>query len=160
MSALADKLDYDIKVNSNKQPRFHKSQMKPELLDSPIYDEELLQRIYQGIIQNIRVEMDKRGLSIRGLSELSGVHFSHLSNMFNGKCKIGLDALIRLAAALELSPAELFPYDFNRRKTNGERFDEITKELDLPSSNAILEQVIIMVREIKRLKREFSRTSK
>jgi len=98
--------------------------------------------------------MDKRGLSLRGLSDLSGVHFSHLSNMFSGKCNIGLDALIRLASALELSPAELFPYDFNKRKTNGQRFDEITKELDLPSSNAILEQVMIVTREMKRIKRE------
>lgn len=158
MPALAEKTDYDIKVDSRKQPRFHKSKMKPELLDTPIYNEELLQRTYDGIIQNIRVEMDKKGLSIRGLSEISGVHFSHLSNMFSGKCNIGLDALIRLASALELSPAEIFPYDFNKRKTNGQRFDEITKELDLSSSNAILEQVMIVTREMKRLKRESGMT--
>lgn len=160
MPALVEKPEYDISVDSKKQPRFHKSKMRPELLDTPIYNEELLQRTYDGIIQNIRVEMDKENLSIRGLSEISGVHFSHLSNMFSGKCNIGLDALIRLASALQLSPAELFPYDFNKRKTNGQRFDEITKELDLSSSNALLEQCMIICKEMKRLKREGTTTNK
>lgn len=154
MPALAEKADSDIRVDNKKQPRFHKSRIRPDLLDTPIYNDELLQRTYDGIIQNIRVEMDKENLSIRGLSEISGVHFSHLSNMFSGKCNIGLDALIRLAYALHLSPAEVFPYDFNRRKTNGQRFDEITKELDLASSNALLEQCMIVTKEMKRLRRE------
>ena len=145
---------YSLKADQKKQPRFHKTRMRPELLDTPIYNEELLQRTYDGIIQNIRVEMDKENLSIRGLSEISGVHFSHLSNMFSGKCNIGLESLIRLSYALQLSPAEVFPHDFNKRKTNGQRFDEITKELDLASSNALLEQCIIFCKEMKRLKRE------
>lgn len=160
MPAVAEEYDIKTEADSRKQPRFHKSKMKPELLDTPIYNDELLQRTYDGIIQNIRVEMDKENLSLRGLSEISGVHFSHLSNLFSGKCKIGLDALIRLAYALQLSPAEIFPYDFNKRKTNGQRFDEITKELDLASSNALLEQCMIICKEMKRLKRENTPTNK
>ena len=35
--------------------------------------------------------------------------------------------MIKIAAALKISPVELFPYDQNKRKTNGQRFDEITK---------------------------------
>lgn len=156
MPTLEDKEDCDIKKaeKKKKQPRFHKSKMFPELIDTPVYNEELLQRTYDGIIQNIRVEMDKKGLSIRGLSEISGVHFSHLSNMFSGKCNIGLDALIRLSYALQLAPAEVFPYDFNKRKTNGQRFDEITKDLDLASSNMLLDQMMIIVKDLKRVKRE------
>lgn len=147
-----------IAVASKRDPRFRKNNMRAELIDSPIYDDELMQRLYDGIIQNIKVEMDKQGLTIRGLSEISGVHFSHLSNMFNGKSKIGLDSLIRIAVALGKNPSELFPYDHNKRKTCGERFDEITKDLDVPSVNFLIEECILYCKEIRRLKRQYNNT--
>lgn len=153
MPAIEEKIIMDETVQKQSQPRFRKSKMKASIINSPIYDEELMQRMYEGIIQKIRVEMDKEGLSLRGLSEISGVHFSHLSGLFSGRTKIGLDALIRISAAFEMSPAEFFPYDFNRRKTNGQRFDEITKELDISTSNFLLDQCVNFCREIKRIKR-------
>jgi transcriptional regulator with XRE-family HTH domain len=99
--------------------------------------------------------MDKEGLTLRELEERSGVHFSHLSRVFNGKCRIGFDALIRIAAAFEMSPIDFYPYDDNHRMTPGQKFDEITRCLDLKSQNFILEQVIKFVKEYNRLKFEF-----
>ena len=110
-----------------------------DLIDSPIYNEELMENVMVGIAQNIRVEMDKQRMTIRGLAELSTVNYSQLTKIFNNKGRIGLASLIKIAAALHVSPSELFPYDQNRRKTNGQRFDEITKGMDLASVNFLLD---------------------
>ena len=110
-----------------------------DLIDSPIYNEELMENVMVGIAQNIWVEMDKQRMTIRGLAELSNVNYSQLTKIFNNKGRIGLASLIKIAAALHVSPSELFPYDQNRRKTNGQRFDEITKGMDLASVNFLLD---------------------
>ena len=62
-----------------------------------------------------------------------------LEKVFNNKAHIGLSSVIKIAAALRVSPSELFPYDQNKRKTNGQRFDEITKGMDLASINYLLD---------------------
>lgn len=110
-----------------------------DLIDTPIYNEELMENVMVGIAQNIWVEMDKQRMTIRGLAELSNVNYSQLTKIFNNKGRIGLASLIKIAAALHVSPSELFPYDQNRRKTNGQRFDEITKGMDLASVNFLLD---------------------
>lgn len=126
--------------------------MSKDLIDTPIYNEELMDNVLEGIAQNIFVEMDKQGLTVRGLGELSGVNYSHLSRLFNGQSKIGIGTLIKLAYALHISPGELFPYDVNRRKTNGQRFDEITKEMDIASSNFLIGFCADYAREWRRMK--------
>ena len=128
--------------------------MKISFLDSAIYNEDEMQRIFDGITQNIRIQMDKEHVSLRDLEMRSGVCFSHLSRLFNGRSRIGLDALIRIAAAFEMSPTDFFPYDRNQRMTNGQKFDEITRGMDLKSSNFILEQCVSYCKEWNRLKHE------
>lgn len=110
-----------------------------DLLDTPIYNEELMENVLVGIAQNIWVEMDKQHMTIRGLAELSCVNYSQLTKVFNNKAHIGLSSVIKIAAALHVSPSELFPYDVNKRKTNGQRFDEITKGMDVASINYLLD---------------------
>ena len=128
--------------------------MKISFLDSAIYNEDEMQRIFDGITQNIRIQMDKEHVSLRDLEMRSGVCFSHLSRLFNGRSRIGLDALIRIAAAFEMSPTDFFPYDRIQRMTNGQKFDEITRGMDLKSSNFILEQCVSYCKEWNRLKHE------
>ena len=113
--------------------------LTPDILDTPIYNDELMENVLVGIAQNIWVEMDRQGFSIRGLANLSDVNYSQLTKIFNNKSRIGLTSMIKIAAALHVSPSELFPYDQNKRKTNGQRFDEITKGMDLPSVNYLLD---------------------
>ena len=111
----------------------------PDLIDTPIYNEELMDNVLVGIAQNILSEMERQGLTIRGLSELSDVNYSQLTKIFNCKGYIGLKSMIKIAAALKISPVELFPYDQNKRKTNGQRFEEITKGMELASTNYLLD---------------------
>lgn len=124
-----------------------------EIVDTPIHDQELMDQFLEGIISNILIEMDKQEITTRGLGQLSGISFSHLSRIFNGESKIGLCALIKIAYALHVSPSDLFPVDINKRKTNGQRFDEITKEMDIASSNFLLGLCADYVKEWRRIKR-------
>lgn len=128
--------------------------MRMSYIESAIYNDEEMQRIFDGIAQNIRIQMDKEHISLRDLEMRSGVCFSHLSRMFNGRSRIGLDALIRIAAAFEMSPTDFFPYDRNQRMTNGQKFDEITKGMDLKSSNFLLEMCVSYCKEWNRLRCE------
>ena len=115
--------------------------------------DDLIDRILEGVVQNICLEIDKQGITIRGLGELADVNYSHLSRMVNGQTRIGLTTLIKLAYALHVSPSELFPFDVNKRKTNGQRFDEITKEMDISSSNFLLGLCADYSKEWRRIKR-------
>jgi hypothetical protein len=111
-----------------------------DLIDSPIYNEELMENVLDGIAQNIFIEMDKQNMTLLCLAELSCVNYSHITKVYKGTAHFGLDAVIKIAAALRVSPGDLFPYDKNKRKSNGQRFDEITKWLDTSSVNYLLEQ--------------------
>ena len=137
--------------NENKRKNYTIYDFPPELLNTPIYDDELMEQVLDGIVSNVMLEMDKQGLTTRGLAELSDGTYSHLSRIFNHEARIGLQTLIKVAYALHLSPAELFPYDINKRKTNGQRFDEITKELDVVSSNFLLGICADYVKEWRRI---------
>ena len=73
------------------------------MIDTPIYNEELMDNVLVGIAQNILSEMERQGLTIRGLSELSDVNYSQLTKIFNCKGYIGLKSMIKIAAALKIS---------------------------------------------------------
>ena len=118
-----------------------------------ILDDEMYERICIGIAQNIQNEMFKRRLSYRDMTELSGLHYAYFTHLFNGDQKIGLKAFISCAMGLNISPTALLPYDLNKRKTQGERFDEITKELDEASKNFLIDLCASYCRENKRIKR-------
>lgn len=128
-----------VPVRKRNYTTMNNTYMTPDLINTAIYDEKILDNVMVGIAQNIWIEMDKQGMSIRGLAELSGVNYSGLSKIFNNKANIGLVSLIKIAAALHVSPSELFPFDVNKRKTNGQRFDEITKGMDTESINYLLD---------------------
>lgn len=125
---------------------------REDILNTPCYDEGLMKRVTQGIAMNIYIEMDKQGIGIREICDLSGISVSHLSRILSNKTSIGLDCLIKISYALNVNLAELIPYDLNKRKTNGERFDDITKGLDVTSCNFLLGVCADMVKEMRRLK--------
>jgi transcriptional regulator with XRE-family HTH domain len=143
----------DKKKKVTRTPKFNVDEkLNLYIVESPIYDMEMRKYIYNGIAQNIRVEMEKRGLTVRRLAMLSGVEYSHLANILKEKQQIGLQTLICVAYAMEMTPAELFPFDFNTRKSNGARFDDLTKECDLTTVNTILGMVADIVKDIRRIK--------
>lgn len=124
-----------------------------DLIDTPIYDQDLMDSLLDGIAQNIYIEMEKQHMTIRGLGEMAGINYSTLYYILEGKKRIGIKSLIKISCALHLSPCDLFPYDTNTRKTNGQRFDEMTKGLDIQSSNFLLNVVADYVKEYRRLRR-------
>ena len=65
---------------------------------------------------------------------------------------LGLRMLIKCSYALGCSPADLFPLDFNSRKTNGDRFLEISKSVDLVGQNFLLNICKDYASEYRRVK--------
>lgn len=59
----------------------------------------------------VRKHRMRRGLSTRGLAAAAGVSQPFLSNVENGRAMVSVPSLYRIAAALEVSPAELMPSD-------------------------------------------------
>lgn len=137
---------------AKKNRRFRKSRMNMGLIESPVYDADRMDGVMNGIVQNIRIEMDKHNMTLSNLAELAGVDCAHLSRVFKGTARVGLTVLIKVAYVLEISPGDLFPYDFNTRKTNGQRFDEITKELDISGCNYLLLFCADYVKEWRRIR--------
>lgn len=127
-----------------------------DLIDTPIYNDALMDSVLDGIVQNIYLEKDKQGITVRELAERSGVDYSHLKRMFSGKSHIGITTLLKLASVLHVSPNDLFPYDANKRKTNGQRYDEITREMDGKSNDFLLGLCADIVREWRRVKNNIS----
>lgn len=132
--------------NSGKLVVKQSKYMSESLVDSPIYDDEQMKAILDGIAQNIWQKMDAKGMTVRALADVAGTTGCNLSKIFNYKASIGLKTLIKVAYALGVSPTELFPYELNRRKTNGDRFEEITNNLDITSINYLLDQAAGLAR--------------
>lgn len=116
------------------------------------YDDEMIDRFMSGIVQNIKMETFRRGLSNYELAALSNISYIHISKLFNGMVGIGLPGLIKLSFALDRHPADFMPLDVNHRKTNGERFDELTKDLDIDSCNFLLQMVAEYCKQFRRVK--------
>ncbi len=56
----------------------------------------------------IRALRQDRGLSQERLAEMAGVHRTYLSSLERGERNVSLDNIYAIAAALGVSPAELF----------------------------------------------------
>ena len=122
------------------------------LIDTPIYDDELMKYVYKAISQSIKLEMEKSDISVKDLAYLSCCDYTYIANIISEKKQIGLKTLIKISYALGISPGDLFPYDFNLRKSNGARFDDLTRECDLKTVNTILGIVADIVKDMRRIK--------
>ena len=141
----------DINLTENIDSVDRKNNTKEEYTSEEM--NQMIDQVLEGIVQKITVIMDQQQITIRGLGEMADVNYSHLSRMFNRQTRIGLTTLIKVAYALHISPCDLFPYDVNKRKTNGQRFDEITKDIDVKKRNFLLTICADYVREWRRIKR-------
>lgn len=126
--------------------------IKRAVASSDYVDNEFIDRILNGITQNIAVEMSKQRLTYRAISELTGIDPGYFTRILSGERKLSLTNLIKIAYGLQLSPMDLFPYDLNMRKSSGQRFDDITKDLDIAGKNYCLDMCINYCKEVRRLK--------
>lgn len=120
--------------------------LNSDIVNSAIYDPGLMENYLVGIAQNVQIEMDKRNMSLRRLAELSDVNPSHLCKVLSHKSHIGLTTLIKISCALGVGVNDLLPTDTNKRKTNGERFDDLTKTQDVRVVNFLLKFAADIVR--------------
>ena len=74
LSADLDNVSEDIQDTGKKRRKnytvLNNKFFTQDLIDTPIYNEELMENVLVGIAQNIWLEMDRQGLSIRGLAAL------------------------------------------------------------------------------------------
>jgi len=61
----------------------------------------------QALGDNLRREKRRTGLSHTRLSELAGVHRTHIGLIMRGKRKVRVDTIIKLSGALEAPPGDL-----------------------------------------------------
>ena len=125
-----------------KTGRHKKVREIPEnLLYSPVFDDEMMKKYMLILSQNIEDERIKQGIPIAELAEMSNVTYAHLTQVLNGSCNIGLNALIKLMLALKLNPEQVFPFEMTGQRSNGDRYNELTKGLDAATNNFILGMV-------------------
>ncbi|MBR2044718.1 MAG: helix-turn-helix transcriptional regulator [Agathobacter sp.] len=126
-------------LRDNKHTYLHDGgNFSSDMINTPLCSDEFMQQFYDGIVSNILIEMDKQAMSCRGLAAMTGVTVPHISRILASKARPGLEVLVKIAYALKVSPSDLLPCDINKRKSPGERYDEITKELDVKSNNFLL----------------------
>ena len=70
-------------------------------------DEELLARRLR-FGQRIRELRQDRGLSQEDLAESAGIHRTYMSSLERGLRNVGLDNILAIATALDVSPSDLF----------------------------------------------------
>lgn len=120
------------------------------LMESPAFDEEMMDIMISGIRTNIIAGCKRRRMGYRELSLLSNVHYHHIYKFLNGQVGIGLKTLIKISCGLGVNPGDLIPYNNNHRKTGGERFDEITKGLDTEACSVLLDWCASYADQIRR----------
>lgn len=128
--------------------------LNSDIVESAIYDPNLMENYLVGIAQNIQIEMDRRNISLRKLAEISDINPSHLCKVLSHKSHIGLTTLIKISCGLGVRVNDLLPTDTNKRKTNGDKFDDLTKALDVQIVNLLLGFLADFVRLNRRIKDE------
>lgn len=88
----------------------------PHGVNSPLTDGSVYATTH-GMIIRLREWRMRRGLSLRGLAERSGVHFTTVVRIEAGRLSPTVAMLERLAKALGISVREFFPAEQNPRTT-------------------------------------------
>ncbi len=122
--------------------------------DSPVFNKEIRKGISAIIKNNLYLEIQNRGLSLMEFSALSDTTYSNVWTTFNKETEhmLSFDSYIKFCYALDMPMTYFFPQEDAGKKTNGNRFDELTKELDVESVNYLLNMVLNYVAEYKRLR--------
>ncbi|TFC93375.1 MULTISPECIES: helix-turn-helix transcriptional regulator [Cryobacterium] len=74
----------------------------------PERNDEELRAQHLSFGQRVREIRQDRGLSQEELAELAGMHRTYVSSLERGLRNVGLDNILAIAAALDVSPSDLF----------------------------------------------------
>jgi transcriptional regulator with XRE-family HTH domain len=70
---------------------------------------DISQHSYRSVFgKRLRDVRERRGLSQEALAGLAGLHRTYVSSIERGQRNVGLDNVIRLAAALDVPPSAFF----------------------------------------------------
>ena len=130
----------------------YKGERIKSLIETPVYDEDLMNQYKWAIAQNIYAEMDKKNLTAHQLAAIIGIHYTHLYNIVRGESKIGLDTLIKVAFGLGCKPSVFFPEEMKAPRTDGDRFNAIVRDMDVQSKNYLLDLCNNYSKEWRRLR--------
>ena len=91
------------------------------------HDDQLMPELdYAAIGRRIRTARKKQGLTQETLAEMAGLSIPHMSNIENGKTKLSLPTLVRIANVLDSSLDALV---HDSLKVTQEAFDKDFKDL-------------------------------
>ena len=113
------------------------------MIDSICTSDERLEDFLMEIGRRLKEERIKKGYSVSELSQLSGVAATIIYRIESSTNPIGLRSLLRLMWSLNVSPAQLIPFDeYAHSKTFGDVIEEMTSNLS-PKQKQYLLKVIM-----------------
>jgi transcriptional regulator with XRE-family HTH domain len=112
------------------------------MIDSICTSDERLEDFLMEIGRRLKKERIKKGYSVSELSQLSGVAATIIYRIESSANSVGLRSLLRLMWSLNVSPAQLIPFDeYAHSKTFGDVIEEMTSNLS-PKQKQYLLKVI------------------
>lgn len=113
------------------------------MIDSICTSDERLEDFLMEIGRRLKKERIKKGYSVSELSQLSGVAATIIYRIESSTNPVGLRSLLRLMWSLNVSPAQLIPFDeYAHSKTFGDVIEEMTSNLS-PKQKQYLLKVIM-----------------
>lgn len=113
------------------------------MIDSICTSDERLEDFLMEIGRRLKEERIKKGYSVSELSQLSGVAATIIYRIESSTNPVGLRSLLRLMWSLNVSPAQLIPFDeYAHSKTFGDVIEEMTSNLS-PKQKQYLLKVIM-----------------
>lgn len=113
------------------------------MIDSICTSDERLEDLLMEIGRRLKEERIKKGYSVSELSQLSGVAATIIYRIESSTNPVGLRSLLRLMWSLNVSPAQLIPFDeYAHSKTFGDVIEEMTSNLS-PKQKQYLLKVIM-----------------
>lgn len=113
------------------------------MIDSICTSDERLEDFLMEIGRRLKKERIKKGYSVSELSQLSGVAATIIYRIESSANSVGLRSLLRLMWSLNVSPAQLIPFDeYAHSKTFGDVIEEMTSNLS-PKQKQYLLKVIM-----------------
>lgn len=112
------------------------------IIDSICFDEDKMDCLLAEIGTRVKKERQLQNYTVSELAEMTSMNLAHLYRIEKGERPIGLRVLIKIAWALNRPIQKFIPFEeVDRPKTNGERFEEMTRNLDTATINMLFEIV-------------------
>ena len=139
MKQFAEPFQYEVNLRLGKKSKLTDDRM----IDSICTSDERLEDLLMEIGRRLKEERIKKGYSVSELSQLSGVAATIIYRIESSINTVGLRSLLRLMWSLNVSPAQLIPFDeYAHSKTFGDVIEEMTSNLS-PKQKQYLLKVII-----------------